>query len=317
MLQSETAVSVRARIERETGPLPVAKLAYWLCGTPRTGSNLLRFSLDKANCGHPAEGYHKYANRDLGWGYDEKDFIRYNRQMIQNQTSPETGIFGLKIFWEQFQYYLDQCEQAPITGGQRLTPYEKVAVFYPEVKFIFIRRRDKLRQAISLVKAKQSNLYIVPKNRRSAQTQPVRFRYNSRMISYYLGLFAAHDTHWENFFKLGGITPYTVWYEDLIAKYNRSVKEIIRFIGFEAERVRRSPFVKQSDEVNELWYQRYRKENPWLEDPEDVVNILANDHLRKLRRADGETSVSIGIWWMRLRRLIADPAAYLKRLRMK
>jgi LPS sulfotransferase NodH len=79
---------------------------------------LLRFSLDKANCGHPAEGYHKYANRDFGWEYDEKVFIQFNRQMISGQTSQETGIFGLKIFWEQFQYYLNQCEAPAITGAK-------------------------------------------------------------------------------------------------------------------------------------------------------------------------------------------------------
>jgi LPS sulfotransferase NodH len=201
--------------------------------------------------------------------------------------------------------------------GQNLTPHEKVAIFFPETKFIFIRRWDKLRQAISLVKAKQSNLYIVPKNRKSAQTHSAHLCYNSRTISYYLDLFAAHDTLWENFFMRGAITPNTVWYEDLIGKYTRSVKAIIRFIGFEVERVRRSPFLKQSDEVNEEWYHRYLDENPWREDPEDVVNILANDHLRKLRRVDGEASVSMGIWWRRFRRLLANLAAYLRRLRMK
>ena len=82
MIRPEIVSSIRAEIEKSSGPLPQPKLSYWLCGTPRTGSNLLRYALKKARCGDPVEGYHKYANRDFGWGYDETDFIQYNRQMI-------------------------------------------------------------------------------------------------------------------------------------------------------------------------------------------------------------------------------------------
>lgn len=313
---TENAAAVRARIEQETGPLPAPTLAYWLCGTPRTGSNLLRRTLQKANCGHPAEGYHIYANREYGWDFDEKDFIRYNRQMIEQQTTPESGIFGLKIFWEQFQYYLNRCDAPSISQGYALSPYEKIAVFFPEVKFIFLRRRNKLRQAISLVKAKQSNIYLTDDTADSSQKKPPRLRYNSRMIGYHLGLLTAQDLLWERFFEHAELSPHVIWYEDLAEDYKDTVRLAYEFLGVETRRVGKTKYQKLADEVSEEWYRQYLAENPWLTDPKDAVTVLANSQLRLLRPADGEAAVSAAIWWRRFVQLVSRPGAYLKRLRM-
>jgi LPS sulfotransferase NodH len=283
VFQSESAAAARARIEEESGPLPSPKLAYWLCGTPRTGTNLLRYALKKAGCGHPAEGYHKYANQEFGWGFDETDFIRYTRQMVERQTSAKTGIFGLKIFWEQFQYYLDQCEHPSISGGQALTPQEKVAVFFPDARFVFIRRRDKLRQAISLVKAKQSSVYIVTDKQNAPPSKPARLHYNPRMISYYLDLFAAQELLWDNFFMKSDFTHKTIWYEDFEGNYEAQVASVIEYLGLDSGPIAQPKHQKQADEHSEEWYRRYLSENPWIDDPQDVDHLLAKGHLRLLR----------------------------------
>lgn len=314
MIRPEIVSAVRINIERKSGPLPAPEQSYWLCGTPRTGSNLLRFALNKAGCGHAAEGYHKYANRDFGWGFDENDFAQYTRQMVAKQTTPKSGIFGLKIFWDQFQYYLSQCEQPSISFKETLTPYEKVAVFFPDLQFLFIRRRNKLRQAISMVKAKQSSAYVSLSHQDGLTKPAARFRYKPKMITYYLDLFTAQDFLWESFFMQGKINPKLVWYEDLEKQYETAVRGVMDFIGHVPKRIPQPKSEKQADELSDAWYQRYLSDNPWIEDPEDAANLLASRHIKLLRAADGELAVSQAIWWMRFKRLISNPRQYLKRV---
>ncbi|MEN8241667.1 MAG: Stf0 family sulfotransferase [Chloroflexota bacterium] len=317
MIRPEIVSSVRAKIERASGPLPVPKLAYWLCGTPRTGSNLLRFALRKSKCGHAAEGYHKYANQDFGWGYDESDFTRYTRQMITAQTTEKSGIFGLKIFWEQFQYYLSQCDHQSISFGETLSPHEKVALFFPDLNYVFIRRRNKIRQAISMVKAKQRSAFVSPTRQKGTTPPSGRLRYSSKMITYYLDLFIAQEMLWESFFNQGDLNPKMVWYEDFETQYEAQVKGVTKFLGREPKRIPTPRSEKQADELSETWYQQYLTENPWIADPDDSANLIANRHIKLLRAADGELVVSSAIWWLRFKRLITNPRQYIKRLLVK
>lgn len=316
-MRTELVESIRKRIEHQTGPLPTPRLAYWLCGTPRTGSNILRHALKRVGCGHPAEGYHLYANQTHGWGYDDSDFTRYTRQMIAHQTDPESGIFGLKIFWEQFSYYLSRCDHPQISAGETLSAEEKIAIFFPDVHFLFIRRRNKVRQAISLVKAKQNSKYYSPSKSGAAPKASGTLRYNARMIGYHLALLTAQDLLWENFFSRAGLSPKIVWYEDIAKNHKRQVKLILDYFGLERRPVPKPPFTKQSDELSEAWYLRYLEENPWIDDPEDAVSLLANRQLASLNILDGEISVSPAIWWLRIKQLVRSPRQYLARLKLR
>ena len=93
---------------------------------------------------------------------------------------------------------------------------QKVSV--PNVKWIWLRRRDKISQSISLYRSQQSGIWHIHKTddeetKVISKTDidiPVEFMSVAALLYYLV------DTTWENFFSRYNIKPYIVFYEDFI-----------------------------------------------------------------------------------------------------
>jgi Stf0 sulphotransferase len=70
-----------------------------------------------------------------------------------------------------------------------------------------------------------------------------------------------NDLKWEAFFRVNGITPLVVSYEDLASDYSGVILRIVDWLGArgaDATSIRRSRFTRQSNKRNEEWLDRYR-----------------------------------------------------------
>lgn len=130
---------------------------------------------------------------------------------------------------------------------------------FPNVRYVWITRRDKVRQAVSLVKARQSRQWMV-------MSQQERFEaadYNFHLIEDALRQIVYEECAWEEYFTNAGITPLTVIYEDLVRNYDSTVRRLLDDLDIEFSREFVFPpprLHRQADVVSEEWVQRYHRD---------------------------------------------------------
>ena len=159
----------------------------------------------------------------------------------------ENGMFGLKVHFHHFRAALRTFPDLM----QRLAP----------VQFIFIRRDDKLAQAVSLAKALQTRAWL------SLSTLPaheIPLFYSSEFVSACLAEVERQETSWVEWFQAQGTKPHSVYYEDLLVNEPRVVADICRLLGVQGDepsKVEVPVLNQQSDSVNAQWASRYRREH--------------------------------------------------------
>jgi trehalose 2-sulfotransferase len=241
---------------------------YAICATPRSGSNFLCQLLASTGAlGKPLEYFNVKGRRIHEDPYYPDDPAEQFRRIMTVGATPN-GVYGLKLFPEQHDLVS--------------TTYAWTKLL-PNLKFIVLERRDILGQALSWVRATQTDRYLSTDSPQRADT------YNGEMIRSSLRLVVGRRARWSMFFARTGITPLPVFYEDVVANPQTEVDRIAAFIGDCSPALIRLELVEtkiQRDMVSEEWRRRFQAEfgNP------DVV-----DNLGPPGRADAR--VIGGIRW--------------------
>lgn len=113
--------------------------------------------------------------------------------------------------------------------------FEMAALEPGTLKWIWLQRRNKVRQALSTIKMRKRGLSGLDigsspeKVKRASLEVEVR---DNELIEYTINRLAS-DMVWEAFFKMYSITPHIVVYEDFISPstWEGTVKEILDFLG--------------------------------------------------------------------------------------
>ncbi|NEQ52004.1 MAG: hypothetical protein F6K11_18005, partial [Leptolyngbya sp. SIO3F4] len=141
------------------------KSSYIICSTGRSGSTLFCRTLGTIEvAGNPREHFHPRLLSEQGISVDNtENFCDYYSKVIKENSSEE-GVFGVKMHWDQLQDFLAICRSAveELKGASNLTV---INYMFPNTKFIYIRRGDILKQAISTEVAYQTGTWTVPKNK--------------------------------------------------------------------------------------------------------------------------------------------------------
>jgi LPS sulfotransferase NodH len=123
--------------------------------------------------------------------------------------------------------------------------------------YIWITRRDKVRQAVSFEKAIQTNMWAM------IDESPLftgELHFEAAHIEALMHVIEEHEAGWQHYFAANGITPFTVIYEELIAAYEQTAMQILHELSipvpqslqFAPRRMR-----QQADALSEEWVQRY------------------------------------------------------------
>src|SRR5689334_14677865 len=127
----------------------LVRTRYAILSSQRSGSTLLaRMLFETQRAGDPLEYFNLrlLALARSQTGNQSLTPLEFMRMMTLRRTSPN-GIFGMKIHYEQM-----------LRAFQSNTPNEKMTEFLRDHQHLFwIRRRDRLRQAISLARAIHTN----------------------------------------------------------------------------------------------------------------------------------------------------------------
>jgi LPS sulfotransferase NodH/glycosyltransferase involved in cell wall biosynthesis len=221
------------------------RLSYLVCATPRCGGRLLCEALANTGlAGRPGEYFAAGPLRTLSgrWGVD--DFDAYLGELFE-ETSTPNGVFGVKIMADHVPRLLGGLEA------------------FPNPRYVWITRRDKLRQAVSWVVAHQTGLWSDAGEH--LRISPPRPRFDRAAIAARLHDIEEAETYWQEFFATAGVEPVHVAYEQLTDDYEGTARRVLAGLGIEIPRdLRIAPpqLVRQASEINDRWVERFSGQAP-------------------------------------------------------
>ena len=274
--------------------------SYLVCATPRSGSTLLCHLLDQTGlAGHPEEYFealrhsglprrpHEYfdperhaniierlAFREMPDGpmpepsplWQPERYERYLDWTLERGTT-ENGVFGAKLMWGYLGDFATLLRGIEGNAGKPVP--ELLAASFPGLRYVQITREDKIRQAVSLWKAVQSQAWRAKDDAPAAEPT-----FSFRAINYLVRLLTAHDASWDAYFLGLGITPLKITYEELAEAPERVVRRVLDHLDIAVPGALElcAPALKvQADARSEEWVRRVNEHLAALEDPDVAV----------------------------------------------
>ena len=236
---------------------------YVVCAIPRSGSNLLTDGLHATRrAGRPKQFFlrasvpHFTALHRLN---SSADFGAYVRD-ITKATATSNEIFGFKLMSWYLDDFLTRLRETRAFGDAAISDLDLLRNAFPCLQFVYIVRRNKLRQALSKARATQTNLWKV----QQGKTAQGEAQFDTNLIEQCLRDSEQQEEAWEHFFQRFDIEPFRVEYEKLCTDYEGTVRGVLNFLKISVPRricISTPVTIKQSDEINRAWEERFLKEH--------------------------------------------------------
>jgi LPS sulfotransferase NodH len=228
----------------------------FIVSLPRTGSSLLSADMRSTNAlGEPREWFlpQRIKNLSEKWELAGGDLDGYIAE-LRKRKSTDNGVVAVKLMVAHLGQMHDMG-LLPATRRFRAL----LDRFDEEPLVIRLLRADKLRQAISLLKARQTGKWGVLKE---AKGEP---KYDYGELSKIIVQLVKWEAQWERELEDSGITPAMDFtYEGLIGRRDETLLEIATRLELpDAEAIvggRDRDDVKlrkQADDLTEAWYSRF------------------------------------------------------------
>ena len=214
------------------------QLAYLLCATPRSGTTLLCDLLEGTGQAGRPQSYYRRQDMDRrarDWDLrpadfpDQAAFDGAYLSAVLRTGAAGTGIFGLRLMWGTVGELLERL--APLYPGT--TEAARLTLAFGPLVYIHVSRRDKVAQAISLLKAEQSGLWHVDADgadrQRLAPSGPAV--YDEDRIAELVDELVCDDAGWIAFFAKHRIDPIQVVYEDLASNPRAAMRKLLAAMG--------------------------------------------------------------------------------------
>jgi LPS sulfotransferase NodH/glycosyltransferase involved in cell wall biosynthesis len=218
------------------------KISYIVCSVPRSGSKLLCFGLrDTGLAGFPYEYFHHMMMPELMKRFRVDNMADYVRVLQQKRTGPN-GVFGINA------HYKNNFQSAIVEPGIKLED------LFPNIKYVYIHRRDLLAQAISYSRAMQTQSWATIEEEKSIP------EFNYEHIKGCRDFLVQEERAWETYFEENRIDPYPLIYEDFAGNYQKGILDVLDYLGIPVPASIDLPepiLGIQRDEVSELWKETF------------------------------------------------------------
>jgi len=155
------------------------------------------------------------------------------------------GYFATKLMWPH------RNDLARLLGMGRGAS-ASFAKSFPDATWLFIRRRDLFRQAVSFYRAKKSGRWHVY----GVGAQEPSVRYSFTGIDACMRELVLHDQLWMDFFAIAGVPFFSLYYEDVLADQTLLCPYLNTY-GLELKHTGRTNLRRQSDDLTEKFLTRY------------------------------------------------------------
>ena len=191
---------------------------------------------------------------------------------MENGTTPN-GVFGAKIIWQFIEDFVDHLHDIP--GYEKLPAPQLLARVFPHLSYIWITRRDKVRQAISYWKALQNQMWIgvedwpkallpaqknTPEEHRTPQPPESEVIFDFKTIERLRRDLEEDEVDMQRYFTACKVQPFKIIYEDFVNAYEETVGQVLAYLQIPVsgqlvfgERTLK----KQANQQTEEWVQRY------------------------------------------------------------
>jgi trehalose 2-sulfotransferase len=263
---------------------PAPHRAYLVCATPRSGSTLLCEGLAGTGvAGRPDEYFEQLAHtglprrpREYFDGLDDPEVVRLLPSDDRVERSPQwsrddyarhltsalrtgttdNGVFAAKLMWGYLSDFLRLMRGIPRFAGVDDDAALLDAAF-PELRYVFVSRSDKVRQAVSLWRALQTQEWRQEDGRAGADPEVA---YSFDAIDHLLDGLRRDEDAWRGWFHRTGLRPLALTYEEVAGDLEGSVRRVLDHLGLTlpaGRRVDPGPMRRQSDELSESWVRAY------------------------------------------------------------
>lgn len=173
----------------------------------------------------------------------------------------ESDIFALRLQRHSFDFFTEQLKTLYPSLPDDLS---RIEAAFGNTLFVHLTRENKLEQAISYVKAKQSGLWHMAPDGTELErlSEPKDPFYDAEAIAAQLALSQRMEAEWEAWFAKEQIKPLRVTYGELSAAAFSTLQRVRKAIGLKGE-LRDDippPTAKLADATNQEWADRFRSE---------------------------------------------------------
>jgi LPS sulfotransferase NodH len=257
--------------------------SYVVCATPRSGSTLLCATLAATGvAGRPEEFFEARAAtgvprrpREYFDGatvervpdaeppvaaYSDlrgvRDYADHVTAVLERGTTPN-GVFGAKLMWMHVGDLVALARRVPGLDAADLRAVLDALLGDPH--YVWVRRRDRVHQAVSLWRAMQTQAWRAGGGRGAND----RAEYDFRALDHLVRRLRRDDDAWEAWFAEQEIAPLTLVYEEFAAEPRAAAEAVAGVVGVTlpaAPPRDDPPLERQADDQSAEWAERYRTE---------------------------------------------------------
>jgi trehalose 2-sulfotransferase len=255
-------------------------VSYLVCATPRSGSTLLCETLAETGvAGNPLEFFEAVPDTgvprqptdylaglddphalglierapprgEAPWYSDVRAAASYAEHLehVRRWGTTPNGVFGAKIMWAHLADL-----------GRRLDADDLSALvdtLFDRPRCVWVRRVDKVRQAVSLWRAMQTQSWRAENEAATGEPQ-----YSFPALRHLVDLLSAHDAAWERFLAArDGVL--TLTYEDIAADLHGALQRTLDHVGVAPPRALDAlpRMRRQADERSDAWTAAYARD---------------------------------------------------------
>jgi LPS sulfotransferase NodH len=187
------------------------------------------------------------------------DYRDHLRRTFELGTTPN-GVFASKLMWRQLPEL--QALAGELPEFAKLERTELLARLFGDPSYVWVSRRDKVRQGVSLWRALQTRSWR--RERAPGDATPDQLLYSFEGIDHLVRALTSEDTAWKEFFSAHLIDVLKVSYEDgLEVDQDRTIKTVLDHIGVPAPAGWRAaePIKRQSDSLSDDWVAAYHQDS--------------------------------------------------------
>jgi len=230
---------------------------YVIASTPRSGSTLLGNTLvATGGLGAPKEYCNPTHSRNwaakrgsllhkmmvgplqvlAGRTWNDAQRIAHLEDVRAKTIDPQTGWFGLKIHFHHYAKWH--------VAVDRLEPSA----------WIFVRREDRVGQAVSWARALQTASWASHQKGHSPAI------YSRRLIQRQLDAIERSEDGWNELFARRGITPLRIEHNEITRNLEGTVRTIFSTLGVPERPVVRASLERQAGGATKVWVERFSRE---------------------------------------------------------
>ena len=146
---------------------------------------------------------------------------------------------------------------AAADSGSAVTDLELLSTQFGRLRFVHLRRRDVVAQAVSWAKALQTHFWHPDEAVKPGGQHP---HYDEELIGRLVAAIEKFEADWSRWFAAHSIVPHQVVYEELAADPLRTAHKVLDYLGLHVPPDQQLVIGhrRQADQVNDDWTARFR-----------------------------------------------------------